>query len=379
VTGATGFIGGHLVEALTGHGCRVRTLVRNFTHAPRIARFPVEMVAGDITDRAAVARAASGCDIVIHAAMGTAGESAARRAATVQGTEAVLEASRAARVDRVVHISTISVYGLTPDGDLTESTPRCVLPDDYSRDKAEAERLAMHFHRAHGLPVSVIQPTVVYGPFAQSWTVDPLTSLREERVVLPAEGRGLCNAVYVDDVTDAIVRAAWVPGAVGERFLVSASEPCTWGEFYGAYGRMLGEGAELLPLNEQEFRRLRRREKVQGVARDFARVLYHPGVNRRAQHSTLLRLPLGLARRVLPRSVRQPTPTAGVSHPRVMQVREVQKPLSITDIQRFRWMASRVRVRVDKARDVLGYNPRFDLHAGMGRTRLWAEWANLIN
>ena len=228
VTGATGFIGGRLIEALIQqHGCRVRALVHNFTNASRIARFPVEMAAGNITDEAAVAQAAQGCDFIIHAAVGSSGEKDANRKATVQGTENVLKAGLAAGVSRVVHLSTVSVYGLTTDGDLQENSTRGRLPDDYSRNKSEAEALALEYHRKKGLPVAILQPTVVYGPFASSWTIGPLMGLRNMQIVLP-KGDGLCNAVYIDDVVDAIIQAAEAPEAVGECCLVSAAEPVTW-------------------------------------------------------------------------------------------------------------------------------------------------------
>jgi nucleoside-diphosphate-sugar epimerase len=125
VTGATGFIGGRLVETLCKqHGCRVRALVHNFTNAPRLARFPVEMVPGDVSDEGTVTKAAQGCDIIVHAAMGTSRNAMARRQATVQGTESVLRAGLTAGVSRVVHLSTISVYGMIPNGDLTENSSR---------------------------------------------------------------------------------------------------------------------------------------------------------------------------------------------------------------------------------------------------------------
>src|SRR5208337_5054488 len=132
-TGATGFIGSRTVEILIrDHGASVRALVRNFTNVPRIARFPLEMVLGDVRDEGVLIQAAAGCDVIIHAAFDFSGSERDQHRAAVGGTEAVLKAALAASVSRVVHISTISVYGLTQDGDLDEKGRRGKLPDAYS-------------------------------------------------------------------------------------------------------------------------------------------------------------------------------------------------------------------------------------------------------
>jgi nucleoside-diphosphate-sugar epimerase len=379
VTGATGFIGGRLVEELVGRqGCRVRALVHNFANAPRIARFPVEMVGGDVADEAAVTRAAQGCDVIVHAAMGTTGNAQARRRATVAGTEAVLKAARAAKVERVVHLSTISVYGMTPDGDLHEQDRRGRLPDAYSRDKAAAEKLALHYHRKKGLPVAILQPTIVYGPFAQSWTISPLAALRTEQVILPEGGAGLCNAVYVDDVVDAIVRAAHVPEAVGECFLVSAPEPVTWKEFYGAYEEMLGFQSTV-SLAKADFARERRQQIRHDFVQDFASFFLHPKVDRRLKSSALLRVPYRMAKSVIPRRWRESWKEANKPGAGRQNGQPAPKPKRLPDKDRFNWFAARTRVRIDKAKAVLGYAPKFDLQEGMRRTRLWAEWAALLD
>jgi nucleoside-diphosphate-sugar epimerase len=380
VTGATGFIGGRLVETLIQqHGCRVRALVRNFSNAARLARFPVEMIGGEIHDEAAVTKAAQGCAVIIHAAMGTAKDAAARRQATVQGTETVLKAGLTAKVQRVVHISTISVYGMTPDGDLNENSPRGRLPDEYSRYKTDAETLALEYHNNKGLPVAIVQPTIVYGPFASSWTVWPLKSLRTEQVVLPEEGQGFCNAVYVDDVVDAIIRAAYVPAAVGECFLVSGAEPVTWRDFYGAYEEMLGLRSTV-SMTESEFLKEIRGHPVRDFVRDFVSFVRHPKVDRRIESTFLLRVPYNTVRRLIPRGWREELkgPTEALSITKQDEVNPIKRK-ALPDRDRFRWLVAKTHVRIEKARQILGYAPQFDLRAGMLRTRLWAEWASILN
>ena len=119
VTGGTGFIGGRLVERLVlEHSAEVRVLVRSFSRVPRIARFPIEMVRGDILDVASLKNA-------FHcAAIGGGGDKEMMRLVNVEGTRNVMKAALHAEAERVVHLSSLTVYGNRPDGDLDEDSPR---------------------------------------------------------------------------------------------------------------------------------------------------------------------------------------------------------------------------------------------------------------
>ena len=105
VTGAGGFLGGRVCEILDGGGvASVRAGVRRWSSAARVGRLPVEIVTCDVRDLVQVERAVAGATAVVHCAVGD-------RAVTVDGTRNVLEASARHGVKRVVHISTIAVYG----------------------------------------------------------------------------------------------------------------------------------------------------------------------------------------------------------------------------------------------------------------------------
>jgi nucleoside-diphosphate-sugar epimerase len=374
VTGATGFIGSRLVEVLhKQHGCQVRGLVHNFSKASRLSRLPIKMVGGDISNRASLTNAVQGCDIVIHTAMGTA--PGAYRRDTVTGTENVLEAARAAGVKRVVHFSTISVYGLTRDGNLSETSRRGPLLDDYSRNKSDAERVALDIHRSSGLPISILQPTVVYGPFA-GWTYGPINELQRNRVVVPNGGDGFCNAVYIDDVVDAAILAAWHPSAVGETFLISGAEPVTWKEFYGAYESMLGFSSTV-GMTYKEFKRESRRlASWRDLKNDLITLARHPSGIRLSRSSLLFRIPKSIVRSLAPRSWRW-SPKSQIPQYPPRPPAKPEKPL-LFDESRFRWQATRTRVCIDKARNVLGYDPKYNFESGMTNTRRWAEWAAVL-
>jgi len=150
VTGATGFIGGRLVERLIlREGAQVTALVRDFAHAARLARFDLRMIPGDVRDLALVRTAAQDCDYVVHCAVSFAGSAAENRDVSVAGAEAVCRAAGEVGAAGLVHLSTFSVYGDTPPGPLVESSPKSPS-DAYGKSKLEAEEL-VRVHQRQGL------------------------------------------------------------------------------------------------------------------------------------------------------------------------------------------------------------------------------------
>jgi nucleoside-diphosphate-sugar epimerase len=384
VTGGTGFLGGRLVEKLVlEHDARVRVLVRDFSRASRIARFPIRMIRGDITDLDAVEKAVDGCEFVFHCAYDFAGDVKHRRAVSVKGTENVAEASLNAGAARVVHVSTVSVYG-TPDGDLDETCPRNRSGEIYADTKLEAENLMLRHHHEHGLPVAIVQPTIIYGPFSRPWTIGIVNQLRNGPVALPADA-ALCNSVYIDDVVDGMILAALNDDAVGESFLISGHEPVSWIEFFGEYERILGtQSVVVLSADELEHLSVRRGNSWHSSAlwRQWCRVLANPDVRIALVETPVVNWPYRLARRFasgrwtalraryLDQPGSSPAPTAGKGSNRPPQA----GPIPLTDPSRLALYRAKTRVRIDKARRVLGYQPAFDFGRGMTLTEQFVKW-----
>ncbi len=233
VTGAGGFIGGRVVEVLHGlRGTSVRASVRRWSSAVRIGRLPVEIVLCDMTDPRQVRSAMEGIGAVVHCAYGDPH-------ATVEGTRAVLQAALEARVDRVVHLSTMEVYGEV-EGDLLEDAPLRSTGWPYRDSKIEAELLCRRYVD-RGLPVSILRPTIVYGPFSRDWTVG-----FAERLVAGgtfpgrADCQGTCNLLYVDDLVAAIVLALDRNEAAGDAFNVNGEERLTWWQYLNDLSRAIG-------------------------------------------------------------------------------------------------------------------------------------------
>jgi nucleoside-diphosphate-sugar epimerase len=371
VTGATGFIGGRLIERLVREeGASVRALVRNFANAPRIARFAIEMIPGDLSSAEVLERAATGCDVVFHCAYGAQGTDAERRVVNVQGTERVLAAALAAGCRRVVHISTMSVYGDPQTGDIDETASRRYTGSAYGDSKIDAENTALAYCDK-GLSVAIVQPTVVYGPFGLTWTIKPLQQLQTGRVIMVNDGEGICNPVYIDDVVSAMIAAASSEAAHRQAFLVSGNSPVTWREFFRRYERMIAASATV-SMTPEEARAHFASCEPKGFVADTVRVLRREGQKRetlireRLAPSRAGRIALEIAERCAL------LPGAGASGSG-----DDGPPIHPLPPSKITMFAAQARFKTDKAAKLLGYRPAFDLDRGMAVTEQWAKWAKI--
>jgi nucleoside-diphosphate-sugar epimerase len=215
VTGATGFIGGRLVERLVEQGAAVTCLLRG-DPSPRLQRLGAKLCKIDIANEDAVRTGLKGIDWVFHCAYDSDNAEW-----NFKALRALIASCRENAWRRFVHVSSFVVYDLPPEGELTEETIGTTARSRYAHIKRELETELLNAVRRDGLPATIVQPTIVYGPFSRPWTIDPADMLINGTVVLPDQREGICNAVYVDDVVDAMILAAKNPAAVGQRFLVS--------------------------------------------------------------------------------------------------------------------------------------------------------------
>ncbi len=356
VTGATGFIGGRLVEKLVlERGARVRALVKNFARASRIARFDLEMIPGGIADKEAVDEAVQGCDVVFNCA-----HDFNHPEDNIEGARALAQSCVRHGVRRLVHLSSISVYEPLPDHELDESAASIPCGWAYPDNKLAGEELLLEYGKSEGLATVVLQPTIVYGPFSRPWTLAPITKLRTGRVVLPSDRDGRCNAVYIDDVVDAMFLSAERDEAVGERFLISGPDAVSWTEFYETYERMLGTHS-LVMMTTPEIEALNSPQghvgsKLWLLRQDPRRFLKWAPLGN-AYHSARRRFIsekfMNRAKQSLPSQLYVPN--------------EIQLAL-------YRALAT---VNIGKARRLLGYDPGFDFRRGMKLTEQFVAWANL--
>ena len=240
VTGATGFIGSRLCELLSlEYKLPYRALVRDFSRAARIARLDTELFAGDMTDAGSLARAVEGCDAVLNLAHGD------DQSAEKQTTQLVDACTRAG-VRRFIHVSSMAVHGPSPaPAVLTENNASIKRwGEAYSDAKAAAEAVVAAAGKRGALETVIIRPTIVYGPY--SFFVTPIVQdARAGKISLVDGGRGICNAVYVDDVCEAIMAAIDRDEAAGAAFLINGDDRLTWGNFITTFAGMV-EGVKTL-------------------------------------------------------------------------------------------------------------------------------------
>ncbi len=211
-TGSTGFLGSVVAERLRARGDTVVALVRDPAKAELLRRSGREVVVGDLADPDALRRGCDGCGAVIHAgAIYEVGIGAPRRVdmyeANVNGTDRVLTAALAAGVPKVVHVSSIVVFGDTKGSTVDESYRRTSgYTSYYDETKTLAHRMAEGFN-AHGLPVVIAQPGQIYGPGDHSGIGALLRRAAAGKLPVLAFGDLGLSFVHVDDVAAGIVGA----------------------------------------------------------------------------------------------------------------------------------------------------------------------------
>lgn len=229
VTGAAGFIGSHVTEALVAAGARVRVFVRYNSRndygwleraGPILSQ--IEVYRGDLANPEALVGSVEGCDTVLHLGALIPIPYSYHHpreyvSTNVEGTLNVLEASRRAGVRRIVHVSSSEVYGTALTVPITEEHPlRAQSP--YAATKVAADQLALSYLASFGTPVVVARPFNTFGPRQSARAVIPtiITQALAFDVLELGSTFPTRDFVYVDDVVAGITRCAEVPGIEGE-------------------------------------------------------------------------------------------------------------------------------------------------------------------
>jgi uncharacterized protein YbjT (DUF2867 family) len=221
VTGATGFVGGHVVRALRAEGRPTRCLVRNPEKATRLTELGCELVQGDMTDVASLARATEGVGAVVHLVAIIAGKPGDFTRIMEHGTRDLVAAAQTAGVGRWIQMSALG----------TSDETRDLVP--YFHAKWQMEKLV----EASGIPYVTFRPSFVFGPdggvlprFVRMARYAPL-------MPVPGTGKQRIQPIWADDVAAYFVKALELDAATNRRFDLGGPDQVTWDELYARLRR----------------------------------------------------------------------------------------------------------------------------------------------
>ncbi len=344
ITGASGFIGGWLAERIFLSGCaKVRAGIRSWGSAVRLARFPLDIVLCDVLDSKQISSALNGVTCVVHCAKGS-------EQSIIQGTGNMLDVALRQGLKRFIHLSTAEIYG-NPNGKIDETFPYQNTGNLYGDSKIEAEKLCWEYRRK-GLPVTVIRPSIVYGPFSKTWTSEIALKLRAGNWgIFKDRGDGICNLIYVSDLVSGILLALRNDRAIGEAFNLNGPETPTWNEYFQKFNAALGlpELKAVDPARAKAYASMM--EPVRTLAK-LAKLHFERPIRRVAAHSRLAKKALKYAENRMKTSPR------------------------LTD---FNLYSRKAFYSAEKAQHMLGYKAQVDLSKGLELSTRWLKHIGLLD
>jgi nucleoside-diphosphate-sugar epimerase len=244
ITGATGFIGRHIVAACRERNHQVTALVRPTSDTRELEQLGATLYKGELTDVGLVRSAVTEVDVVVHAAakVGDWGPVDEYRKVNVEGLRGLLDGCKGQAISRFIHIGSLGVYAARHHYGTDESEP---LPrrhrDGYSQSKIEAEQLALRYYDEFGVPVVVLRPGFVYGPGDRAVMPRLIDGLRRRAVrYVGARGQRALNTICVGNLLHAIFLAIDNEQAVGQVFNLTDGEAVSKRRFIGAVADAMG-------------------------------------------------------------------------------------------------------------------------------------------
>jgi nucleoside-diphosphate-sugar epimerase len=235
VTGAGGFIGNAVCRGLGGEGADVRGLELNPETAERVRAAGAEFLRCDVTDREAVERILEGAELVVHTAAHVRewGDMDDFVRVNVQGTRNVLDAAERASVERVLHVSSVVVYGYDAPGEQDEDAFHRTYGIPYIDTKSASDALACRRGAV------VIRPGDVYGPGSVPWVLRPLELAKSGQLIVPGEGDGVMLPLYVDDLVEAVALGL-TEGKPGRPYTAWDGAPVSFEDYFNRFADLVG-------------------------------------------------------------------------------------------------------------------------------------------
>lgn len=242
ITGATGFIGQHIVKANVAKGNRVRALVLpGDAGEAGLKAQGVEVVNGDIRDYESVRNAVGDVDIIFHTAA-VVTDWAPKKLfweVTVGGAENICRAAIDARVSRLVDISTCDVFGTSEAVVMDESLPLQYWGEPYADSKIDAEKVMRRYHEEQGMPLTMVYPLWVFGEGDQTFVPLLADAIIKKELIFWRQG-AIVWPTYIDNLVDLLMLISEDERAIGNGYLVHDGESTTLEEFCAGIAAALG-------------------------------------------------------------------------------------------------------------------------------------------
>ena len=241
VTGANGYTGSNLCSFLARRGVPTRGMYWEPDGTPDFSHENLELVPGELRDRASLDKALEGIETVYHVAALYRATNVPNQVfwdVNVEGVRNMIELSARHRVRRFVHCSTIGVHGHVENPPANEASP--IKPDDYYQyTKLEGEEVARELGGKLGLEVSIVRPAAIYGSRERRFLKIP-KGIQDRTWIRFGSGEVLYHFVHIDDLCEAFVACAERPEAVGETFIIADDHALTLNEIVSIMADELG-------------------------------------------------------------------------------------------------------------------------------------------
>lgn len=231
VTGASGFTGSHLTHALLDRGAQVRAMVRDLARGAELEEHGAELVVGDVRSTEDLERAIDGTSVIFHIAALFRDASRPKSEYIEVNTESprrVVEIAATAGVQRVVHCSTIGVYGDVGE-ELAGEDTRFAPGDVYQETKLEGELAAVGAASDLRLPLTVVRPATIYGP-GDRRMLKLFGNVARRRFPILGSGEVKLHPVYIDDLVEGMLLAATNDAGIGRSYILGGSEALSLNE-----------------------------------------------------------------------------------------------------------------------------------------------------
>ncbi len=378
VVGASGFIGGRLIEHLVlEQSAEVKAIVRSISSYSRLARFDIEIEIGDLLDLESLYKAFNGCSIVFHSAVGDS-------RTIIKGVENIILAAAKAGVKRIVYLSSAVVHGYNPSPNTNDESALVKnQPFEYSNNKVKAELIIRKMRKKLPVEVVVLRPYIVYGPRSSYYTRLLALNLLQKEVCFINEGKAAFNGIYVDNLIDVMLLAAEISEAANQDFIISDGFNLTWWDYLTSLSEIVGVSVDEIPnLSIQEAKALL---KEKNKRETFIKALFELTT---AKEFKSLILSMSITKKIVHK---YPDFTRSIyekfTQKNKMEINnsinsgEKANKANLNNIQLDKeWialMSCQTRLPIEKAKSILGYQPKVEFKEAMNRTSEWLRFAYL--